>query len=351
MWQRAAMTTSTYAIEAVGLVKRYGEKTRAGRRRLRGPARAPSAAARAERCRQDHRRPHPHHPVRRPTRARRRVAGIDVAGGPGEVRTVHRPRRPGRHGRRAADRPREPRDDRRAPPAGAPRRARPRRRAAGAVQPGRRRPAGWSKTYSGGMRRRLDLAATLVARPEVLFLDEPTTGLDPRARIELWEVLDDAGRRGHDDPADHPVPGGGRPPGRRHRRRQPRPRHRPRRRPDAQAPGRRRPAVRDAWPTSSGSTTSAATWAASPAPSPTSTRSRGRCSRPTDGGRRARSPRWPTRWPTTASSVEDLGLRQPTLDDVFLTLTGDRHRRAREPGRRTDEHRRPRPRRRRGRTR
>jgi ABC-2 type transport system ATP-binding protein len=44
--------------------------------------------------------------------------------------------------------------------------------------------------YSGGMRRRLDLAATLVSHPKVLFLDEPTTGLDPRARNELWSVLD-----------------------------------------------------------------------------------------------------------------------------------------------------------------
>jgi ABC-2 type transport system ATP-binding protein len=45
------------------------------------------------------------------------------------------------------------------------------------------------KTFSGGMRRRLDLAATLVATPPVLFLDEPTTGLDPASRIELWELL------------------------------------------------------------------------------------------------------------------------------------------------------------------
>jgi ABC-2 type transport system ATP-binding protein len=47
-----------------------------------------------------------------------------------------------------------------------------------------------AKEYSGGMRRRLDLAATLVAAPQILFLDEPTTGLDPRARNELWGVLD-----------------------------------------------------------------------------------------------------------------------------------------------------------------
>ncbi len=46
-----------------------------------------------------------------------------------------------------------------------------------------------SRTYSGGMRRRLDLAGALVADPPVLFLDEPTTGLDPRGRTEMWEVI------------------------------------------------------------------------------------------------------------------------------------------------------------------
>jgi oleandomycin transport system ATP-binding protein len=45
------------------------------------------------------------------------------------------------------------------------------------------------KTFSGGMRRRLDLAASLVSRPEILFLDEPTTGLDPRSRGEVWQMV------------------------------------------------------------------------------------------------------------------------------------------------------------------
>ena len=53
------------------------------------------------------------------------------------------------------------------------------------------------KTYSGGMRRRLDLAVSLVATPPVLFLDEPTTGLDPRSRLDLWDVLRELVERGH----------------------------------------------------------------------------------------------------------------------------------------------------------
>ena len=49
-----------------------------------------------------------------------------------------------------------------------------------------------ARTYSGGMRRRLDLAAALVAEPPVVFLDEPTTGLDPRSRLGLWETIESA---------------------------------------------------------------------------------------------------------------------------------------------------------------
>jgi ABC-2 type transport system ATP-binding protein len=52
------------------------------------------------------------------------------------------------------------------------------------------------RDYSGGMRRRIDLAVSLVAHPSVLFLDEPTTGLDPRSRVELWDVLRDLVRDG-----------------------------------------------------------------------------------------------------------------------------------------------------------
>src|SRR5882724_6507961 len=53
-----------------------------------------------------------------------------------------------------------------------------------------------ARTYSGGMRRRLDVAASLVATPRVLFLDEPTTGLDPHGRTTLWELLTDLTAQG-----------------------------------------------------------------------------------------------------------------------------------------------------------
>src|SRR5207244_12434969 len=46
-----------------------------------------------------------------------------------------------------------------------------------------------AKTYSGGMRRRLDVASSLVGRPDILFLDEPTTGLDPRSRVDVWAFV------------------------------------------------------------------------------------------------------------------------------------------------------------------
>jgi len=53
-----------------------------------------------------------------------------------------------------------------------------------------------ARTYSGGMRRRLDLASSLLTRPRVLFLDEPTTGLDPRSRNEIWSVVRELVREG-----------------------------------------------------------------------------------------------------------------------------------------------------------
>jgi ABC-2 type transport system ATP-binding protein len=53
-----------------------------------------------------------------------------------------------------------------------------------------------AKTYSGGMRRRLDLAAALVAKPDVVFLDEPTTGLDPRSRAQMWQTIQELVRGG-----------------------------------------------------------------------------------------------------------------------------------------------------------
>ena len=60
------------------------------------------------------------------------------------------------------------------------------------------------------MRRRIDIACGLVVRPEVVFLDEPTTGLDPRSRQSIWELVSDFKEAGIADVVDDPVPRGGR---------------------------------------------------------------------------------------------------------------------------------------------
>ena len=57
-------------------------------------------------------------------------------------------------------------------------------------------------TFSGGMRRRLDIAMSLIGSPAVIFLDEPTTGFDPEARNEMWRTIHEAGRR-RDDGLPH----------------------------------------------------------------------------------------------------------------------------------------------------
>ncbi len=102
------------------------------------------------------------------------------------------------------------------------------------------------KGYSGGMRRRLDIAMSLIGRPSVLFLDEPTTGLDPRSRLAVWELIEELDRGRHHDAADHPVPRRGRSAGRRDGGDRPRHRHRPRHQRQPQAAGRRRPGRRHA---------------------------------------------------------------------------------------------------------
>ena len=117
-----------------------------------------------------------------------RVGGLDVVARRRSRPPDHRRDRPGRHPRRAAHRHPEPRAGRQLSSCRAATRERGPPSCSSSFEltdaAGR-----MVKTYSGGMRRRLDLAASLMARPPVLFLDEPTTGLDPTSRQRMWEVI------------------------------------------------------------------------------------------------------------------------------------------------------------------
>ena len=98
-----------------------------------------------------------------------------------------------------------------------------------------------ASTYSGGMRRKLDLAMTLVGNPQIIFLDEPTTGLDPRSRRTMWDDHPRAGGRRRHHLPHHPVPRRGRPARRPDRGARPGPPGRPGHSRRAQAPDPRQP--------------------------------------------------------------------------------------------------------------
>ena len=187
-----------------GLRKAYGERQGARRRRPRRPPRRGARAARPQRRRQDHARRDPRGP---PPRRRRRGRACSA--------TTRRKRerafrerigivlqedgpRPEPHG------PRGGRALRRRLPE-------PARRRRGA-RAGRARPTApdaRAATLSGGQRRRLDLALGIAGDPELIFLDEPTTGFDPAARRQSWELIAGLRDARQDDPADHPLHGGG----------------------------------------------------------------------------------------------------------------------------------------------
>ena len=181
------MDSAQPAIRASGLVKRYATATALWTASTSRSRPAPSAASSARTA--PARRPRCGSSRRSPAgcAARATVAGHDVVREAGAVRAPDRAGRPARGPRRVAQRPREPRDVRAPVP---PRVGRaPARRADEllerfGLEDAADRPV---KRYSGGMRRRLDLAASLVLAPAVLFLDEPTTGLDPRGRNEVWD--------------------------------------------------------------------------------------------------------------------------------------------------------------------
>ena len=176
------------------------------------------------------------------------------------------------------------------------------------------------RDYSGGMRRRLDLASSIVVTPELLFLDEPTTGLDPRSRNQVWDIVRVLVGRGRHRPADDAVPGRGRPAGRPAGHHRPRPGDRRRHAGRAEGIGGSRLAAR---------------------PRRRDRRALGRPAGAGRGARRAGAAGLGSRRASSAADVDadraaaalgalsragitvaELSLGQPSLDEVFLALTG-----------------------------
>ena len=192
-------------------------------------------------------------------------------------------------------------------------------------------PTGWSRPGRAACAGGWTWSASLIVAPPVLFLDEPTTGLDPRSRAEIWAAVRGLAAAGTTVLLSHPVPGRGRPARRRrgdHRRRpggraghprraQGRHRHPHRHR----AGRRRRPGRRGR-----------ACWPAGPPARPVTDPDRAAADGPGRPRARSRCPSWSASSRRPACGREDVSVRRPTLDEVFL----DRTARARGRRRRHD---------------
>ena len=181
------MTTNQLAIEATGLVKSFGE-TRAVdgvdlavRTGLVYGVLGPNGAGKTTTIRMLA-------TLLRPDAGQARVLGHDIVQRGRRGSRRGQPDRPAGVGGRGPDRPREPDPDR---PAAGPEAREAKARADELLEAfGLADAAGrLVKNYSGGMRRRLDIAASLVVTPQLMFLDEPTTGLDPRSRNQVWDII------------------------------------------------------------------------------------------------------------------------------------------------------------------